>query len=61
MSIADITPTIQNKIEEALWSSSLDLVAAQDIGKLRFRVNFNGEMLMTSRGKTPELVDLREN
>lgn len=60
-SIVDISPTLQNKIEEALWSSSLDLAAAQDIGKLRFRVNLNGEMLMTLRGKTSELVDLRDN
>jgi phenylacetate-CoA ligase len=58
---ANVSPAMHNKIEEALWSSSLDLAAAKDIGKLRLQFNPNGEMFMTLRGKTPEIVDLREN
>ncbi|MFO0572408.1 MAG: hypothetical protein U1A78_00275 [Polyangia bacterium] len=48
------------RIEEDLWMCSLDLGAAKDIGRLRFRVSLNGRFLMTRRGKTPEFVDLRK-
>lgn len=59
--IVGVSQGMLDNIEEALWSSSLDLAAAKDIGKLRFRITPNGEMLMTQRGKTPELIDLRDN
>lgn len=58
--IKDASQGLLNIIKETLWSSSLDLAAAKDIGKLRFRITSDREMLMTQRGKTPELVDLRE-
>lgn len=48
------------QMEEDLWMCSLDLGAARDIGRLRFRVSLNGRFLMTRRGKTPEFVDLRD-
>jgi len=57
--ITDTSQGMLEAIEETLWSSSLDLAAAKDIGKLRFRIASDEEMLMTRRGKTPELIDLR--
>lgn len=56
----NLSPEILNILEETLWSSSLDLAAAKDIGMLQFRITVEGDMLMTKRGKTPELVDLRD-
>lgn len=48
------------RLEDALWSSSLDLDAARAIGRLKFRISTTGQYFITRRGKSPEFIDLRD-
>ncbi|HTT99579.1 MAG TPA: AMP-binding protein [Rhizomicrobium sp.] len=47
------------KVDEALWTTSLDLEAPRSIGKLSFRVREVDVLEPTPRGKIAELVDRR--
>lgn len=52
--------SLASSVEDALWSSSLDLDAARSIGKLKFRISTTGRYLTSYRGKSPEFIDLRD-
>ncbi len=49
-----------HKVENALWNCSIDLSPLQHTKALRFKIsNDPKKMIITRRGKTPSLIDLR--
>ncbi len=58
---ADNVTSLEQRLVREVWNCSLDLGAAREMGTIRFRFVINKKgMIQTQRGKTPRIIDLRQ-